>query len=162
MYACISYLHRLHLQFVGLLNHNSLMIHLLLFTFHHPWLRPQKNPKPGPSPSIRSCRSPTWIIPISQFVDQNCLVFEDQEAGSRHGPVSLGIGGMGESLSARKISGAPRRWWLLTWLPTLVFDGFCVFFTRCLGRRIYFNIGEDYEKWSGVFLMGWKPRAFCW
>jgi hypothetical protein len=24
-------------------------------------------------------RSPTWIIPISQFVDQNCLIFEDQE-----------------------------------------------------------------------------------
>lgn len=24
-------------------------------------------------------KSPTWIIPISQFVDQNCLVFEDQE-----------------------------------------------------------------------------------
>lgn len=24
-------------------------------------------------------KSPTWIIPISQFVDQNCLIFEDQE-----------------------------------------------------------------------------------
>ena len=30
-------------------------------------------------PFFRSSRSPTWIIPISQFVDQNCLVFEDQE-----------------------------------------------------------------------------------
>eukprot|EP00434_Breviolum_minutum_P026910 symbB.v1.2.023786.t4/scaffold2207.1/size85781/2 len=28
---------------------------------------------------LEPSRSPTWIIPISQFVDQNCLVFEDQE-----------------------------------------------------------------------------------
>ena len=158
-YHIISYLNRLHVQFVGLLNHNSLMIHLLLFTFPSSLAQgPKKTQPPGPSPSIRSCRSPTWIIPISQFVDQNCLVFEDQEVGRSH-PVSLGIGMGCESLSARKISTAPRRWWKEVGLPTLVF---VCFFARWLGRRIYSNIGEDYEKWSGVFLMGWKPRAFCW
>eukprot|EP00439_Symbiodinium_sp_Y106_P023060 s1271_g2.t2 len=30
-------------------------------------------------PGDQHCTSPTWMVPVSQFVDQNCLCFEDQE-----------------------------------------------------------------------------------
>ena len=46
-------------------------------------LLPAMEPSAEPSAMDHPPRSPTWIIPISQFVDQNCLVFEDQEDGGR-------------------------------------------------------------------------------
>ena len=110
---------------------------------HHPF---PKKPKP-PSPSIRSCRSPTWIIPISQFVDQNCLVFEDQEVGSVT-PNQFGDwDGPRVTVGQENKRGAPEMvkgsW------PTHL--GFCVFLYQVAGKTYLFQYWGKTMKNEVVF-----------